>query len=174
MEAARHHPDHSDPLGNIVQWARRNMTPKNLTQQTTLGQFASILGIAVMVVTLFGGVFMLAADQVIDQKYARDADVMGIKSQVNRRLQELQLTVEANTRQGERTAESVDSLTLVVLDMQIARAESTIVDLERLKAEAGREWDKRAERELWEARRSLRQLTAQRDLVLARVMRREQ
>jgi hypothetical protein len=111
-----------------------------------------------------------AADQQIDAKYSTDEDLQSVQKVITRQVTEIQVTVEANTKTVAATSQSVDGLTLVVLDLQIDKLEDEIRAMEFSKRDQGAAWNEHEEGALRDKQRSLHDLNIQRERLFARVI----
>lgn len=135
---------------------------KKITEQTFIGQLSSVLSLVTLVVGLFGGVVLLAADKAIDEKYASDADLQSVQKQFSRQVNELNETVNQNTRVTRETSKSVQALALTMVTMQIQNLEATIKELEQERDSQGAGWSAAAEKTLRDMQRTLQDFELQR------------
>ncbi len=117
-----------------------------------------------------GGIGLWAADAYIDQTYASDQDLKAVQENLNARVDQIAEVVGENTETVQATTKSVDSLTLVVLDIQIERLQGDIAELESEKRAQGAGWVESEERALRNAQQRLSDFKAQRDLLFARII----
>jgi len=140
-----------------------------ITEQSAIGQVASFTGIISAVLLPLFGAAIWAGDMAADSKYATDADVLAVQTEVKDQVDEMKTLVEANTAAVSDTAKSVDGLTLVVIDLQIGELEANIIQLEAIKREEGAGWNEREETDLRNKQRALDNLDAQRAALFTRV-----
>ena len=145
------------------------MTHK-ISEQSAGKQLASLLGIVALVVAVFGGITIWAADSAIDQKYATDADVKAVQQTTELGIKRIETAVNTNTAAVRSTSSSVDGLTLVVMDLQIDKTESEIRGLEREKRQEAAAWNERDEDGLRDKQKALADLSTQRELLFARLI----
>ena len=131
---------------------------RKLTDQSFLGQLASVFGLIALVVSLFGGVVLFAADSAIDQKYASDADLKSVQEQFAKQVGKLGDTVDKNTQAVQQTTISMQTLALTMVTIQIRDMEPTIRELEIEKLNQGVQWSAAEERTLRDMQRALSDL----------------
>ena len=103
------------------------------SEASTISQISQILGLVVVMMTIFGTAFVALADQRINEKYATDEDLRAVQETVEAQVTRIEETVTTNTTTVRATADSVDALVLSVLGLQISDLEEEIVELEREK-----------------------------------------
>ena len=135
---------------------------RKFTDQSSIAQLGSILVLITMVTTLFGTVVLLAADQIIDRKYASDADLKAVQEEFAHQVVGLADSVNENTKVSRETARSVHALTLTLVTIQIRDLEHTVRQLESEKVAQGVQWSTAAERTLRDMQRSVMDLGVQR------------
>lgn len=144
---------------------------KSFAQQSTFTQLAAVLGLIMAIAVPCWAGFLWAADKQIDDKFATDHDLKQLQKTVASQVDTLKTSVDKNTKFVQQTMSSVDSLTLVVLDLQIAKLDEEIQGLERVKRHSGEKWNLREERYLREHTKTLKDLTTQRDVLFRRLRR---
>ena len=140
-----------------------------ITEQSAIGQVASFASIIAAVILPLFAFALWAADLAADSKYATDADVLAVQTEVAEQVNRIKTLVEANTATVRDTVKSVDGLTLVVLDLQIGELEANIIQLEVIKRSEGAGWNEREETDLRNKQRALDNLDTQRTILFARV-----
>ena len=143
---------------------------KKFSEQSSGVQWGTIAAIIGVIFSGLGAAVWSAGDNIIDQKYASDADLKAVQEQVVQQFDQIQATVKANTKSMQSTAASVDGLTLVVLDLRIRDLENIKYELETEKTNAGGTWNQGDERELVGLRKSLSDLNTQRDRLFERIL----
>ena len=134
------------------------------SQWTIIGVIASIL---------FGGggaAIVWAGDAALDLKYATDADVLAVQEQVQQQFESISDTVKANTATVQATANSVDGLTLVVLDLRIRDLDNEMIDMDRDRVANPTTWTDRDQRNLRDRQKALADLKIQRDRLFTRIL----
>lgn len=135
---------------------------KKITEQTFIGQLSSVLSLVTLVVGLFGGLVLLAADTAIDEKYASDADLQSVQRQFSKQVNALTETVNRNTKVTSETSKSVQALALTMVTIQIQNLEVTIKELEGERDIQGGAWSAAAEKTLRGLQRTLQDFELQR------------
>ncbi len=143
---------------------------KKISEQSGGQQLASILGIVALVVALFGSISLIAADAVIDDKYATDADLKAVQETVAAQVGRIEVAVNKNTTAVTATAGSVDGLTLVVMDLQIDKVEEELRAMDRDKRTAPSSWSERDEDQMRDKQKALADLNTQREILFARLI----
>ena len=143
---------------------------QKFTETTALKQLATVAAMIGALITTFGGLALWAADNKIDEKYATDADLKAVQVEVSKEIGELKTVVRENTMTVGHTVKSVDSLTLVVLNLQIEKIEDAISELEREKRTEAANWNEREEKDLRDNQRALADLEVQRRALFARLI----
>ncbi len=149
--------------------AREQINVK-FTDRSAKSQLA-IIGIIVSII--FGGLgaaVWSAGDQLIDLKYATDADVLAVQEQVQQQFESISRTVQANTATVKATANSVDGLTLVVLDLRIRDLDNEVFESNRERVASPGAWTDRDQRTLRERESALADLRIQRDRLFTRIL----
>lgn len=144
--------------------------PKGLQDRGLFAQLSIISGLIVAIGTPMWGAVIWASDQAIDDKYATDKDLAGVQESIGNHVNTIDKAVTANTETVEATAKSVDSLALVVLDLQRKELADEIYLLEQEKREQGANWNQNEEAELRDKQQALADLNTQRSALFNRVM----
>ncbi len=143
---------------------------EKFTDKSARSQLA-IIGIITSII--FGGLgaaVWSAGDTVIDLKYATDKDVLAVQEQVQQQFESISNTVKANTATVQQTANSVDGLTLVVLDLRIRDLDNEVFDLDRDRLASPGSWTDRDQRNLRDKEKALTDLRVQRDRLFTRIL----
>lgn len=140
--------------------------PKPLQERTLFGQLGILAGLIGALGIPMWAVVAWASDKLIDEKYATDAEIVMVRSDV----QAVATSVTNNTAALEQTAKSVDGLTLVVLDLQRKELEAEIYILEIRKRKEEANWNQTEEVELRSKQQALMDLNTQRQALFARVI----
>jgi hypothetical protein len=143
---------------------------KAFHEKTPKGQIATLLAMMSMLGLPAGSIIVLGAEAKLDTVYQTDAEATAVHTAIQTKVAELSDTVEANTAALGRTVKSVDALTLTVIELQIHKIEEEVVHLERSKQDHPASWTTRNERNLNDKRRSLGDLTRQRQSLFDRVV----
>ena len=146
------------------------MMQKKFSEQSTGVQWATIAAIIGIMFGGLGAAILSAGDNVIDQKYATDADLKAVQEQFSQQFGAALETIQRNTSTLQSSAASVDGLTLVVLDLRIRDLENIKFELESEKTNAGANWNNGDERELVGLRKSLGDLNTRRDRLFQRIL----
>ncbi len=133
-------------------------------------QIAQLLTVMTFILGVGGSFMLWAADAKIDEKYATDADLLAVQETVTAQVTIITTSVEENTRTVRATANSVDGLVLVVLDIQISDLEDEITALETDKRKEAAGWNERDERNLRDRQKNLADLDVQRDALFSRLI----
>lgn len=142
-----------------------------LTPWQQLWRSLAILGLSGSAIT---GALLWAADKKLDEKYATDSDLATVQEQVSEAVDQLKTATTRNTQALEAVAESTDSLTLAVIDIQIREVAAQIEYLEREKRRRGDQWDTHDAERLRDRVRTLADLEAQRAILFQRLLSRAQ
>jgi len=135
-----------------------------LRQALTLIAMMLSLGVPI------GSGLLWAADARIDKKYATDTDLAAVAVSVSEGFEQLNQKVDEGATALRNTSVSVDGLTLVVLDLQIAKTEAEVIQLESLKKSLGEKWPPTQEALLRNKQNALQDLRSQRRSLYARVI----
>lgn len=148
----------------------RDQINVKFTDRSAKSQLA-IIGIITSII--FGGLgaaVWSAGDTVIDLKYATDKDVLAVQETVQQQFESISETVKANTATVQATANSVDGLTLVVLDLRIRDLDNELFESNRERTASPGSWSDRDERNLRDRTKALADLKVQRTRLFTRIL----
>ncbi len=150
---------------NVKEQMNQKFTDKSAKSQWTI--------IGIISTVLFGGggaMLLWAAEARIDETFATDADLLAVQETVSAQFKSISDTVEVNTATVKATANSVDGLTLVVLDLRIRDLDNEVIDLDRDQAANPDTWSDRDARNLRDRKKALSDLRIQRDRLFTRIL----
>ena len=143
---------------------------KKFSDQSSGIQWSTIGAIIAVITGGLGAAVLWAADARINEKYATDEDVRAVQETTSQQFKSISETVQSNTKFVRQVGDSVDGLTLVVLDIQIEELDDELVDLEAEKANAGVNWSTRDEQDYRAKTVQLSRLRQQRDKLFDRIL----
>lgn len=138
------------------------------SERTVWGQMGIIFSLCATMGVPAGLIVITAADAKIDSKYATDTDLETLQEQLSRQMASVQESVEENTGEVKVALASMDSLSMMVLDIQIATLEDTISRLDATRSE----WSRAEEQIYREKRRALEDSERQRQELYGRILER--
>lgn len=104
---------------------------KKLSELSPFRQLFTVIAVCAALGVPVWAVLVMAADAKINSKYATDADMETLESELSREVANLAESVDRNTTQVRDTLEAVDSFGLMVMDVQIVNIEETLARLDR-------------------------------------------
>lgn len=143
---------------------------KRFSEQSSAVQWSALAAIITFLTGGFGAAVLWAADARINEKYATDEDVRAVQETTSNQVKRIEATVESNTKFVRQVGDSVDGLTLVVLDLRIEDLDAELIRLENEKRAAGSAWKSTDERDLRNKQKALDDLRLQRDRLFERIL----
>lgn len=143
---------------------------KKFSEQGAGVQWSTIGAIIAVVTGGLGGAVLWAADARINEKYATDDDVRAIQQTTSNQVKRIEETVRSNTKFVRQVGDSVDGLTLVVLDIQIEELDDELVELEAEKENSAINWTTRDEQDYRAKILNIERLRQQRDKLFDRIL----
>ena len=143
---------------------------KKLSEQGLFGQLATVAAIVATLGVPIGAGLLWAADIKINQKYATDSDLRTVQTVVQSQVINIKTSVDKNTKSVNRIGETVEGLTLVVLDLQRDRVAEEIRKIEMAEAKRGDAWTDMEARNLRMKKQALSDLNTQREALFNRVI----
>lgn len=140
---------------------------KPFKEKSSLTQISALLGI----ISLISVPLLWMADQHLDSKFATDKDIERVQKTVASQLRQINNSVYENTQSVKQTIHSLDSISLIVLEIQITQTEEQTRELRQAKIRQANNWSKREERDLRDHEKTLRDLNTQRNVLFSRLRR---
>lgn len=142
---------------------------KAFHEYTPTGQIGMLLGMMSMLGIPTGGIILVGAETMMDTTFQTDIEANAFQSAITLEVAGLSESVENNTTTLKQAVESVDSLNLTVLNIQVNDLEREIAVMEQDKRNNPTAWSIRDESTLNNKRRLLDDLNRQRQRVFDRV-----
>jgi len=143
---------------------------KKLSDQGLFGQLATVCGIVAAFGIPLGAGLLWAADVKINEKYATDSDLKSVQEVIRSQVINIQASVDQNTKSVNRIGESVDGLTLVVMDLRRDRLAEEIRIIKMTKSRRADQWTDMEARNLRMKEQALSDLNTQRKALFNRVI----